>query len=102
MVVERTDEGGACLLKLSGTLNEGFDPRTLEPLPDDVIVDVGGIARITSSGVRVWCDFVRAAGQRRFYLLSCPQVFIDQLNLVLNFSGASEVVTARVRCVCEG
>jgi serine/threonine-protein kinase len=101
--VQRIDHSGASLLKLSGVLNETFEPSQLGTLPPIAALDLSGIARITSPGVRLWCDFVRPGidGERRLFLLGCPQVFVDQLNLVLNFAGNCEVLTAQLACLCE-
>src|SRR5690606_26969932 len=67
-----------------------------------VVLDLGGIQRISSSGVRQWSAFVAATpqGAQGLFLINAPPVFVDQLNLVEGFAGVAKLhsLLAPYRC----
>ncbi|HEY0192417.1 MAG TPA: serine/threonine-protein kinase, partial [Kofleriaceae bacterium] len=69
-----------------------------------LILDVSGMTRMTSFGVRQWLKAMdalpKAVADR--YLLGCPTFFVDQLNMVLNFGGGSKVLTVVAPYTCPG
>jgi eukaryotic-like serine/threonine-protein kinase len=88
-------EGDAALLRLSGAIDETFSGFDLPPA-SHVAIELGGLTRITSYGVRQWIrgrDHLSQSAKQLYYL-NCPPFFIDQLNMVLNFGGHGQVVTA--------
>jgi serine/threonine protein kinase len=100
--VER--EQGLVYIQLSGIVDEKFDAaRLLREMAPLTVLDVSGIRRITSFGVRQWSEAMKALPTtvKHLYLLRCPPVFVDQLNMVLNFGGRAEVVSANAVYVCE-
>jgi serine/threonine-protein kinase len=100
--VER--EQGLVYIQLSGIIDEKFDAaRLLREMAPLTVLDVSGVRRITSFGVRQWSEAMKALPTtvKHLYLLRCPPVFVDQLNMVLNFGGRSEVVSAYAVYVCE-
>jgi len=87
----------AALLEVSGPVDERFDGHQLSVLAAPVVVlEVSKITRITSFGVRRWSEAMKELPQvvKHVYLLGCSPSFVDQLNMVLNFGGRSEVITA--------
>ncbi len=97
-------EGGLACLFLSGVIDERFDAATvLREVAPLTILEVSGIRRITSFGVRQWSEAMKALPNivRHLYLVRCPPVFVDQLSMVLNFGGRSEVVSAYATYVCD-
>ncbi len=97
-------DGDATLLRLAGSIDEtftGFD--TLPSSTTAVVLELSGLTRITSYGVRQWIrgrDQLSTAAKQVYYL-NCPPVFIDQLNMVLNFGGRGQVITAAAPFSCS-
>ena len=99
--IERVPGQGATFFRLQGPLNERFDPAELGELPPTVVLDLAGVKTITSQGVRKWSQFTSALPPAtRLYLLRCTHAFVDQLNLVVNFAGPAEVITAYASYFC--
>lgn len=97
--VVRSDEVTYC--RLTGTIDETFDPQSIGAIPSIAILDLGAVRSITSAGVRRWCSFIeRFAPSTRVYLLRCAPCMLDQLNLVINFGGHAEVISALVHASC--
>ncbi len=93
-----------CLLRVGGVIDETFKGASLlSQLSPITILDLEGIKRITSFGVRQWTDAMKNVPSqlKHLYLLRCQPSFIDQLNMVLNFGGASQVITGSVLYFCE-
>jgi len=91
----------AVLMRLSGVIDEtfrGFDA----PRVSTLIMDLGGLTRMTSYGVRQW---MRSRDQlpetiQNLYYVSCPPFIVDQFNMVLGFGGNGKVVTAMAPFAC--
>ena len=101
---ERVELGNAVCLRLTGIIDESLDaPAIFAALPAHVVLDLAGIKRITSFGVRQWSDAMKLLGAsvQHLYVLRAPSCFVDQLNMVLNFGGRSEVVTATALYFCD-
>src|SRR6185503_17072518 len=67
-----------------------------------LVINVAEITRMTSFGVRQWLKGMDALPKTvtDLYLLGCPTFFVDQLNMVLNFGGSSEVLTVVAPYTC--
>ncbi|HVS17871.1 MAG TPA: protein kinase, partial [Planctomycetota bacterium] len=94
----------ALCLRLSGVIDERCEAGAIfKQLPTHVVVDLSGIKRITSFGVRQWSDAMKGipSSVRHLYALSAPACFVDQLNMVLNFGGRTEVLTATALYFCD-
>lgn len=94
-------EGGR--LRLSGRIDENADLAAFAAdLPfDGATVDLGGLTRINSIGVREWMDFVGGLGSRKLRLVRCAPVFVEQLNAIANFAGSTDVVSVLSEFECE-
>ena len=82
---------------ISGLIDERFPGFGKLPQgAKTAILDVSQMSRLTSFGVRQWMKAIEVLPQAvpQIYLLGCPTFFVDQLNMVLNFGGAAQVVTA--------
>ncbi|MEO6954194.1 MAG: protein kinase [Polyangia bacterium] len=104
LTVERILQGDVLCLRLAGVIDERFEPATVfGELPPFVLIDLAGIKRITSFGVRQWSDAMKAVppSVQHLYVLRAPACFVDQLNMVLNFGGRLEVVSATALYFCE-
>ncbi|MDQ3364384.1 MAG: serine/threonine protein kinase [Myxococcota bacterium] len=67
-----------------------------------LVINVSGMTRMTSFGVRQWLKGMDALPKSMtgLYLLGCPTFFVDQLNMVLNFGGASKILTVIAPYTC--
>src|SRR5262245_50806399 len=90
------------LLSLEGDLNEHFDLTPLLPELDNAIaVDLAGVRRINSAGVRQWILFIGAlAHGRDVVLVRCPAAFIWQASMIGNFLGGASVRSFYVPYIC--
>ena len=104
LTVEKFADGGIACLKFSGTIDESFDGKKLGGTAkcDTLVLDLGGVKKISSFGIREWVDFVGTAqGQaRQMVLVECAPKVVDQLNMVANFTGNGRLYSfyAPFRC----
>jgi anti-anti-sigma regulatory factor len=102
--IDKFAEGGVTCLKFSGTVDEQFDGKKLAATlkGGTLVLDLAGISKISSFGIREWVDFVTAVGQRveQIVLIECAPKVVDQLNMVANFAGKGRVFSfyAPYRC----
>lgn len=66
-----------------------------------VILDLGGLRRINSLGVRSWVDFVGSLAGRKLVFRRCSPAFVDQLNTVSDFRGEGTIESILAPYVCE-
>ena len=104
LTVEKFADGGIACLKFSGTIDEGFDGKRLGATAkcDTLVLDLGGVKKISSFGIREWVDFIGTAQvqARQMVLVECAPKVIDQLNMVANFTGGGRLYSfyAPFRC----
>ena len=104
LTVEKFADGGIACLKFSGTIDESFDGKKLGGTAkcDTLVLDLGGVKKISSFGIREWVDFVGTAQvqARQMVLVECAPKVIDQLNMVANFTGGGRLYSfyAPFRC----
>lgn len=104
LVIEKFADGGVACIKFVGTIDESFEGKKLgmTATADTLVLDLGGVKKISSFGIREWIDFVTAAARhaRQLVLIECTPKVIDQLNMVANFAGGGRVFSfyAPFRC----
>jgi tRNA A-37 threonylcarbamoyl transferase component Bud32/ABC-type transporter Mla MlaB component len=94
----------ATCIHMAGVIDERFSAaQLLQNLAPVTVLDLDGIKRITSFGVRQWSDAMKSLppSVKHLYLVRCPPCFVDQLNMVLNFGGRAEIVTATAIYFCD-
>jgi hypothetical protein len=86
------DVGGRLTVSLMGVLDENADLRPLGQLSGMVAIDLSGVRRISSTGVREWIELMRVLdGKAHVTLVACSPPTVTQLNLISNFRGTAEV-----------
>lgn len=91
---------------LEGVLDE-LSPAVLAemlaklPKAGPVTLDVAGLKRINSLGVRAWCDFMKMLAGRPVTFRRCSPAFVDQLNSVSDFRAGAGVESFIAPYVCE-
>ncbi|HET7501401.1 MAG TPA: hypothetical protein VFK02_10375 [Kofleriaceae bacterium] len=104
LVIEKFADGDIACLKFVGTIDEGFEGKKLgmTAAADTLVLDLGGVKKISSFGIREWVDFVTTAAKssRSLILVECSPKVVDQLNMVANFAGGGRVFSfyAPFRC----
>ena len=97
------EAGGLLSVEIKGEINENADFSELRrQLYGDVVLQLDGISRINSCGVREWVNFVRgldAVGS--LYFARCSPTVVLQLNTIYNFRGRARVVSFLAPYVCE-
>ncbi|CAN5339855.1 hypothetical protein BH11MYX1_BH11MYX1_32500 [soil metagenome] len=90
------------LITISGLIDEHFAGFGEVGPVTTLVMNVTGITRMTSFGVRQWLVAMAALPRTitDLYLVGCPTSFVDQLNMMLNFGGNARVLTvaAPYRC----
>jgi hypothetical protein len=104
LVIEKFADGTVACLKFVGMIDEGFEGKKLgmTAAADTLVLDLGGVKKISSFGIREWIDFVSTAAKvcRSIILIECTPKVVDQLNMVANFAGGGRVFSfyAPFRC----
>ncbi|CAN5128900.1 hypothetical protein BH11MYX1_BH11MYX1_45850 [soil metagenome] len=91
------------IVDISGLVDENFTGfGKFESYTKVVVIDASKIVRMTSFGVRQWLKAMDAMPKTvtDLYLLGCPTFFVDQLNMVLNFGGAAQILTVVAPYTC--
>jgi hypothetical protein len=95
--------GGATWIALDGTLNEACNLAPLTQIAGPIVIDLAGLSRINSVGVRNWMDFVRsreAAGVDLTFERCSPSM-VSQMSMITKFMGSrSRVKSVHVPYVC--
>lgn len=101
--VEVITVGDAALVSVAGLVDEHFGGfGNLGDAVKTAVINVSGMTRMTSFGVRQWLKGMDALPKSisDLYLLGCPTFFVDQLNMVLNFGGAAQILTVVAPYTC--
>ena len=94
-------------LRLDGVIDEHSGlvdaPPDLGPPGPLLVIDLGGVVRINSVGVRDWILWT-AELKRQFSVVAlcdCPPVVMSEVNLVRNFAEGLLITTFRVPYFCD-
>ena len=101
-LVDVTQTNGVALIKVNGLVDERFMGFGDLGQIKVAIIDVSGMTRMTSFGVRQWLRAMDALPKSitDAYLIACPTFFVYQLNMVLNFGGSAKVITVVAPYTC--
>ena len=94
---------GATWVALSGHLDEAADLTPLNQLPSPLVIDLSGLDRINSVGVRDWMDFVRAREHAGIDLTfeRCSPSVVSQMSMITHFMGTrSRVKSLQIPYLC--
>jgi serine/threonine protein kinase len=100
--VDQKSTGDASIVHVAGLVDEHFSGFGVAAGQKVLVIDVSGMTRMTSFGVRQWLKAMDALPKTLtdLYLFGCPTFFVDQLNMVLNFGGAGKVLTVMAPYTC--
>jgi len=103
LVLDLREEGGALRVEVKGAITEAaeFGPVLSTQTPR-VHIDLSGVARINSSGVREWIRFIRQASAARQVILErCSPAMVRQFNMIANAAGAATVASLMLPYHCK-
>ncbi|HTL37138.1 MAG TPA: serine/threonine-protein kinase [Kofleriaceae bacterium] len=102
VALDRSQSGDVTVVRVTGLVDEKFAGFGNLGTAKAIVIDVSGMTRMTSFGVRQWMKAMTAIPPAIAdrYLLGCPMFFIDQLNMVLNFAGGAQILTAVAPYMC--
>jgi hypothetical protein len=94
--------GDAALVQLTGLIDERFPGFGDLSSVRVAVIDLAGVTFVTSFGVRQWLISMAAVPPNvsQLYLLNCPSIIVDQLNMIFNFGGRSQVVSLSAPFLC--
>jgi hypothetical protein len=96
--------GAAVLATLTGRINETFEGaevgRTLAESPV-VVLDLSGIERVTSYGVREWLAMMDACQGTSLWLARCSAALVTQLSTIKGFAGHAKVASLLITFRCD-
>ena len=104
LTVDKFADGDIACLRFGGSVDESFEGKKLAASVKaaTLILDLGGVKKISSFGIREWVDFVTTVGKQvqKIILIECTPKVVDQLNMVGNFAGGGRVFSfyAPFRC----
>src|SRR5262245_28301627 len=91
-------------VKLGGVIDEDNELVELgERIPNGtVVIDLGGVERINSCGVRDWVNWLGSIEKKNadVVLVECSPAIVAQINLVNNFTGGGVVKSFYVPYFC--
>jgi ABC-type transporter Mla MlaB component len=93
---------GATWVALAGNLTELADFTPLTQLRGPLRIDLGGVERINSVGVRTWLDFVARCESQgvRLAFERCSPAIVLQISMISNFIGHAQVSSVLVPYLC--
>lgn len=93
--------GNKTSVVLAGIVDEGAELKALHDLQGDVVIDLAGIKRINSYGVRLWVDAIRKIPPTvRVVFVRCAPPMIEQMNMIHGFFGHGELKSFYAPMIC--
>ena len=101
-VVKKERRGDVTLVTVTGRLTEAFKGDALgRELKGTVAIDLAGVERITSFGVREWLSMLGAMQDvRRLFFLRCSEPIVNQLGMIRKFCGSAQIVSFFAPYLC--
>lgn len=89
-------------LQIIGTIDENFDFECeVKKFKDEVFIDLQGVKRINSCGVREWIKGILKT-ESRLHFVNCSSVIVAQFSMIPEFLGKNGVVDSfETQFICE-
>jgi len=97
-------ENDVTTLFLSGEINERTEFAAIfeDISTTALVVNLKGITRINSCGVRDWVNATKPLASRlKISYVECSRAIVDQLNMIVNFLSAGKIVSFYAPYFCE-
>jgi hypothetical protein len=96
------DVGGVRVIELGGQIDEAFDGRAVAAALGQVtVLDLAGVERVSSHGVREWVQMMELVDVEALYLARCAEPLVNQLLLVRAMIGQASVISFAAPYVCK-
>lgn len=95
-----TEVQNCTLIRIEGEINETFDAAAFRGRSGVVVLDLGGVKRITSHGVLQWMTALRGLQASYYCFINCRPNTMDQFNLVQSFPQRGELVSFYANFLC--
>ena len=93
--IEIKTRGDITKVLLSGQIDEDANFDIIKNVQGQIEFDFDGINLINSCGVREWINFIESIERPDpIFYANCPQVVIEQINMVHGFIGKNTKVTS--------
>ena len=100
-LITRTRTRGGLLVRIDGDIDETFDiEEFLTGAVGVMVIDLDGVNRITSYGIRSWIDALERLQVDYYCFVRCTPQIVAQLNMVTGFVGKGEVVSFHAPFYC--
>jgi len=100
--VERQELRDRTILSLFGVIDEFADLSFFGRMHGKTYVDLAGIRRINSFGVRIWVDAVRQVTEgTELHFVNCSPPMLEQVNMVQHFFGSGIMDSFQAPMICE-
>lgn len=100
--VSRAQQGSGWRLELAGVIDERFDPVTVSHgVSGTVIIDLDGVQRITSFGVREWIRAIRSLDLDYLGFVRARPGMVSQFNMIAGFGGPGELISLYAPFICN-
>jgi hypothetical protein len=98
----RLDGTGGTLIRMRGTIDADLPTSELtRNIGPSFIVDMGGIERVTSFGVREWTRMLDRIESGWVGFINCRPIVVAQFNMVANFGKQGQIVSMFLPYVCD-
>lgn len=105
VIIEKFADASVTVFQIKGIINETFDGKGLArsvrtPM---VAVDMSGVTKVSSFGVREWSQFVQNVENkvRGIYYVGCSPKVMHQFNMVSGFAGQGRIYSFYAPYRCE-
>lgn len=86
---------------IKGVIDENTNlVQSLGTLPAGSVLDLSGIERINSTGVKGWIQFFSANKGETFTYVNCGIAIVEQLNMVKSFSCGAKIESFQAPYIC--
>jgi serine/threonine protein kinase len=93
--------GNGTVVRLHGVIDESFDRVSfVEELHGLVILDMDGVRRITSFGVREWVTAMRTLPADYLGFIKVRPAILSQFNMVAGFAGRGQLISFYTPHIC--
>ena len=99
--IEVDRQGARTTVAVSGIIDEGAELAELAEVHGDVAIDLEGVRRINSFGVRMWIEAMRKIpADTRVTVVRCAPPMVEQMNMIHNFFGRCRLESFFVPMLC--
>ena len=104
LTISKQTDGDVTTLVLEGILDENADLREAFDAIESkkVVIDLKGVLRINSTGVRKWINATRDLKEKfDITFVKCSGAVVSQLNMITNFLSSGKIESIYGPYVCE-